>query len=167
MQLDHSYHRVLNEKNPICILAHNIEIPMNVGSVFRIADAFGVEKIYLSGNTPKPPNKKIKKTSRSTENFVEYEYVEDPHVLIERLKQNGYTILSLELCSDSIELEKLSLSDNKKICLILGSESTGVSKILLDESDKIVFIPMLGQNSSMNVANACAIAVYSIVQKLQ
>ena len=138
---------------------------MNIGSLFRIADALGVEKIYLSGTSLVPPNSKIKKTSRSTEKRVPFSYEEDPLYLINRLKSAGYKIISLEITSASTDIRALSISANQKICLILGSENTGVCQKLLDVSDKTVHIPMLGQNSSMNVATACSIATFEIIGK--
>lgn len=170
-QLEHADH--LENKNTkkkgnrqISLLAHNITVPMNVGSLFRTSDALGVEKIYLSGDTPTPPNNKIRKTSRSTEKYVPYETVENPVELINRLKEENYTIIALEITSDSIPLQELDLEKDQKICLILGSENTGVSEDLLKLSDITTHIPMLGKNSSMNVATACGIAVYGLTLAL-
>lgn len=70
VQLSHSQHQPVLKKFPVCLLAHDMDVPMNVGSLFRIADAFGIEAVYLSGSSPVPPSDKIKKTSRSTEKFV-------------------------------------------------------------------------------------------------
>lgn len=138
---------------------------MNVGSLFRIADAFGLERIYLSGSSPVPPNSKIKKTSRSTEKYVPFSYEEDPVGLVKKLKSVGYTVISLEITSTSIDIRQLSISPDEKICLILGSENAGVNSELLNVSDKTVHIPMLGRNSSMNVAAACSIATFEIIRK--
>ncbi|GAA4350310.1 TrmH family RNA methyltransferase [Kangiella taiwanensis] len=166
-QLEHADH--LENKNTkkkgnrqISLLAHNITVPMNVGSLFRISDALGVEKIYVSGDTPIPPNNKIRKTSRSTEKYVPYETVENLVELINRLKEENYTIIALEITSDSVPLQEIQLGKTQKVCLILGSENTGVSEELLKLSDITTHIPMLGHNSSMNVATACGIAVYSL-----
>lgn len=117
---------------------------MNIASLFRIADAFGVEKVYLSGSSPTPPNSKIRKTSRATEQYVPFFHERDPLSLIHKLKSSGYTIISLEITSASIDIRQLSVSDCKKICLILGSEKKGVTQELLDASDHTVHIPMQG-----------------------
>lgn len=167
VQLEHSSHKPANRKYPICFLAHNIDVPMNVGSLFRIADALGVEKVYLTGSSITPPNPKIRKTSRSTESHVSYEYAKDPISIVKALKRDGYKIISLEITTQSIAIQNLSLSKNDKICLIVGSENSGVSQELLDFSDETVHIPMLGVNSSMNVANACSIATYAITRNLE
>jgi len=163
-QLDHSHHQAKNIKYPVCFLAHDIDVPMNIGSLFRIADALGIEKIYLSGSSLVPPNAKIRKTSRATENFVPYSYEKNPLDIIRKLKTKGYTIISLEITTASIDISQLSLNGINKICLILGSENSGISQELLNASDMTIHIPMLGQNSSMNVANACSIAVHEITR---
>jgi tRNA G18 (ribose-2'-O)-methylase SpoU len=167
IQLNHSQHQEKAEKYPICFLAHNIDVPMNVGSFFRIADALGVEKIYLTGRSVIPPNAKIKKTSRSSEQHVAFSYEENPLDVVARLKSCGYQIISLEITTSSIDIKNLSFASGEKICLVLGAESEGVSQALLDVSNKTVHIPMCGVNSSMNVATACSIATYEIVRKFQ
>ena len=165
VQLDHGQHHTVSKKYPVCFLAHDIDVPMNIGSLFRIADAFGIEKIYLSGSSPVPPNSKIKKTSRSTDKCVPFSYEDNPLHLVKRLKCEGYTIISLEITSSSTDIRKLSIPSDEKVCLILGSEKTGVCQELLDASDKTIHIPMLGQNSSMNVATACSIATFEIIRR--
>ena len=166
-QLDHTCHRVSEVKYSLCYLAHDVDITMNVGSLFRLADALGIEKIYLTGNSIKPPNDKIKRTSRSTEKVVPFAYHQNPLDVIASLKEQDYTIISLEITSNSIDIGKLAIEKDEKICLILGAENKGVDETLLAASDMTVHIPMLGKNSSMNVANACAIATYAITQQLQ
>lgn len=164
IQLDHSQHQATDKKYPICFLAHDIDVPMNIGSMFRIADALGVESIYLSGTSPVPPNSRIRKTSRATEKVVPFTYKKDPVEIIKSLKSNGYKIVSLEITSASIDILGMSIPERAKVCLILGSENTGVNQELLDLSDLTVHIKMLGQNSSINVATACSIATFEIIR---
>ena len=166
IQLDHNDHKPTSIKYPLCFLAHDMDVPMNVGSLFRIADALGVEKIYLTGKSITPPNNKINKTSRSTERIVDYSYENNPIQVIDQLKTEGYKVITLEMTTSSIELSRVDILPNDKICLVLGSESDGVHQDLLDMSDISVHIPMLGINSSMNVAHACSIATYEITKRL-
>jgi tRNA G18 (ribose-2'-O)-methylase SpoU len=166
-QLDHSHHRSTAAKLRLCYLANDVDVPMNVGSLFRIADALGVEKIYLTGSSSVPPNPKIRKTSRSTERFVDYAYEEDTDALVTQLRADGYKIVSLEITSKSIPLGDFKVSQEEKICLVLGSEDKGVCQKLLDMSDVAIHIPMRGSNSSMNVASACSIATYQIARMLR
>ena len=167
IQLDHHHHKAASKKYPLCVLAHDLELPMNIGSLFRIADALGIEKIFLTGSSMVPPNAKIRKTSRATDQVVPFCYEKNPLKVIYDLKSKGYTVISLEMTSTSVAISQLSLGGVDKICLILGSENAGVSQELLNASDMTVHIPMLGQNSSMNVANACSIAAYEITQTLE
>lgn len=167
IQLEHAQHQAKPQRFPLVFLAHDIEVPMNIGSLFRIADALGIEKIYLSGTSPVPPNAKIRRTSRACEKYVPFAYHADPLEIVRQCKLDGYTILSLEISSASIPLRELVLPPDAKLCLILGAENHGVSQALLDASDHSVHIPMLGHNSSMNVANACAIASYELTCRLQ
>ncbi len=164
IQLQHEEVKREKQLFPLCILANDINVPANIGSVFRIADALGIKKIYLSGSSPTPPNRKIKKTSRSTENAVAFEYQENALDIIEQLKSDDYLIVSLEITTDSTDIRKFKLNKSDKICLIIGAENMGIHQSLLDASDYTLHIPMFGQNSSMNVATACAIAVFELVK---
>ncbi len=166
VQLRHHEFKRTIQKFPLCIVAPDISVPMNVGSIFRIADALGVEKIFLTGVTPVPPNKKIRKTSRATEKAVSYEYVENVLEVVGRLKQEGYQIVGLEITSQSIHIQDFQIGKGQKIALIVGAESAGISPEVLSCSDAVVHIPMFGQNSSMNVATACAIAVFELINKI-
>lgn len=164
IQLNHKQHRPSEGVSKLCILAPDISSSGNIGSIFRIADSLGIEKIYLSGSSPVPPNPKIKRTSRSTEKYVPFEYQDNPKAIISGLKKSGYTIISLEITSLSINIRDLNINPDEKICLILGTENEGITQDLLDLSDHTVHIPMHGQNSSMNVATACAIACWEIIR---
>jgi len=165
-QLDHTDHQQPRHTKPLCYLAHNLHTPQNIGSLFRLADALGVEKIYLSGTSPAPPNPRIKKTARSTEKYVPHEYIDSPFDAIQTLKAAGYKIVSLELATNSIEVSEAPMIKGDKVFLIVGAEHEGVIDTLLEASDFIVHIPMSGINSSMNVATACAIASYELLKKI-
>ena len=167
VQLDHGAHKANTLRFPVCLLAHDMDVPMNVGSLFRIADALGVERLYLTGSSVKPPNAKLRKTARSTEKYVEYVYAVDPLTVLDALKQSGYYIVGLEITSVSIDIGEMELDQNQKVCLILGSENAGISQALLDRCDVTAHIPMLGVNSSMNVAHAGAIATYLITKMIK
>ena len=165
VQLDHSAHRAVAPL-ALRLLAHDVDIALNVGALFRIADALGVEHLHLTGASPLPPDPKIRRTSRSAERHVAWSHAADPLETVAALKAQGWRVVSLELSTQSIALHELAVAPGDRICLVVGAESTGVSQALLDASDATVHIPMLGHNSSMNVANACAIAVYEIARRL-
>ena len=165
-QLDHSGHRAAATPLPLRLLAHDVGIASNVGALFRLADAFGVEHLHLTGASPLPPDPKIRKTSRSAEKFVPFSHAVDPLAVVTELRAAGYRIVSLELTTASVDIAALRVASGERICLIVGAEAAGVSQALLDASDASTHIPMRGRNSSMNVATACAIAVHEIARRL-
>lgn len=171
IQLGHEDHQPSEKTFPLSIVTNNITDPLNVGSLFRLCDALGIEQLYLCGETPVPPNSKIKKTSRATEKNVRYQYVANAEKLVEQLIADGFTIVSLEITSSSLAINsaafnaaiKNTIKSKSPVCLILGSENTGVSESLLALSHLTVHIPMLGKNSSMNVVSAASISCYQII----
>ena len=165
-QLSHAESSSKDTTFPLSILANNIEIAGNIGSLFRVADALGVEKLYLTGTTQTPPKYKIRKAARSADNHIPYVYKESALETIELLKANGYTIIALEITASSENIRDFTLTKKEKICLIIGSENLGISADLLALSDHHVHISMYGKNSSMNVITSCAIAVHELIQHL-
>ena len=166
IQLTHADHKPSGKKFPLSIIANDISSTANVGSLFRLCDALGIEKLYLCGDTPSPPDTKINKTSRSTEKYVTYESGLSAEILLSKLKASGSFIISLEITSTSLAIssDEFAKSIHRKspVCLILGSENAGVSESLLSLSDIAVHIPMHGNNSSMNVISAASIACFEI-----
>jgi len=165
VQLQHDQVARSGVLHPVRLVLPDLEGPLNVGSVFRIADALGVERVYLTGRSATPPDPKIRRTSRSTEKSVAYEYRDDVRSLLDELRGEGYAIVSLELTSGSTDIRRHDWPPDGRVALILGSENHGVSQELLDASDHTVHIPMAGQNSSMNVAMACAIALFELLRE--
>ncbi len=165
-QLIHKDHQVGRERFPLTLLLDGICDAANVGAIFRLADALGVERLLLCGNTVSPPNRRLTRTARSADKVVLYERCDDLNATLLHLREQGYCFVALELTAQSVDLKDVDFSRAGKICLILGAEQQGVSQPLLEIADQTVHIPMLGQNSSMNVAAACAIAVYEITGDL-
>ena len=164
-QLDHSSHRGAGPL-PLRLLAHDMDSALNVGALFRLADALGVSHLHLSGTSPVPPDARIRRTARSAERHVAWSHQADPLATVAALKAQGWRIVSLELSTQSIDLRDLPVVAGDRICLVVGAENTGVCQSLLDVSDATVHIPMRGHNSSMNVAGACAIATWEIARRL-
>ena len=167
IQLEHYQNTKSETQFPLSILANDIEIAGNIGSLFRIADAFGLEKLYLTGTTSVPPKYKIRKAARSADQTVPFEYSQSALQTCEQLKQNNYFLICLEITNKSLSLKQYVSNHkkpfNKKACLIIGSENKGINQNLLDLADETLHIPMYGKNSSMNVATSCAIAVYELI----
>ena len=144
----------------IILLAHNIRSLWNVGSFFRTADSFGVEKIFLTGYTALPPRREISKTALGAEEFVPWEQNDDPTKVIAKLKKQGWTIVALEQAKRAVDLA--TYQPPSKVCLIVGHEVLGVPKELLALCDDIVHIPMHGKKESLNVAVAAGIALHRL-----
>ncbi|PXY39751.1 RNA methyltransferase [Flavobacterium cheongpyeongense] len=165
MQLTHKENQFERKTFPITLVCDHIYFQQNIGSLFRISEAFGVENIiFLGKNIPLTP-RKINKTSRSTHLHVPYTVVEETAALIDYLIENNFEIIALEITSNSKPLKEISIPDNKKIALLVGSEIDGISNDLLKISDQIVHITMFGKNSSMNVVQATSIILYELTSK--
>ncbi len=165
-QLTHFDHHVEEQHFPLVLLLDDVSDAANVGAIFRIADAFGVERLLLCGDTVVPPNRRLTRTARTTDKVVLHQYCEDAVVSLNALSAQGYHAIALELTQQSADIKTVDFGALGKICLILGAEQTGVNARLLEIVGKTVHIPMLGQNSSMNVATACAVGVYEITRQL-
>ena len=142
--------------NPqIIVIAHTIRSLWNVGSIFRTCDAFGVEKLYLSGYTAIPPRREISKTAIGAEESVPWEYINEPTKTMKQLQNEGWSLVALE------QTEKAQLlfeyKPTEKICIILGHEVSGVSQELLELCDSHIEIPMHGMKESINVSVATGI----------
>ncbi|MBD0724862.1 RNA methyltransferase [Flavobacterium sp. L1I52] len=166
MQLTHEETQFESSQFPITLICDHIYFQQNIGSLFRIGEAFGIEKIiFLGKDIPLNP-RKINKTSRNTHLHLPHLIFEEENTLIEHLKEQNYEIIALEIASNSKALKDVLLPTNKKIALIIGSEINGVSEELLALSNQIVHINMFGKNSSMNVVQAASIALYEFTSKL-
>lgn len=160
LQLDHSKHKELKMKFPIVILADNLMGEANIGSLFRLADAFNIEKIIFTGTPINLKSNRLRRTARGTFENVAFDYSENSLDVIENYKSKGYEAVALEITSDSMALETFKLKENSKILLIVGNERHGISQMLLDKVPTKVHISMFGNNSSMNVSQATGIALY-------
>ena len=153
----------------LVVLLNNIRSSHNVGSIFRTADAVGVEKIYLCGITPGPKdkygriNKKLAKVSLGAENNVAYEHHKSASSLIGRLKKEGHKILALEQNKKSVNIFKFRPVKKFKYALVLGEETRGLPEGILKKADKILEIPQKGQKESLNVSVAFGVAVFNLI----
>lgn len=150
-------------KNPITIVLHNIRSAYNVGSIFRTSDSAGIEKLILCGFTPYPPNKEIEKTSLDASQTVLWEYLPNTIEAIRKLKEEGKTIIAVELTDKSIDYSAISPNDFP-IALVLGNEISGIDNDVLEECDYGIQIPMFGIKHSLNVSVATGIVAYESVK---
>tara|TARA_Y100000389_G_scaffold72507_1_gene69261 strand:+ start:2766 stop:3293 length:528 start_codon:yes stop_codon:yes gene_type:complete len=153
-------------KTPLIIILDDIRSLNNIGSIFRTADAFIVEKIILCGITACPPNKDIQKTALGSTESVEWEYHNDVHLVIENLKKEGVYIWSIEQTENSCKLNSIKISHNLKHAIILGNEVKGVSQNAINLSDNVIEIPQYGTKHSLNVASCSAIVLWEFYNAL-
>jgi 23S rRNA (guanosine2251-2'-O)-methyltransferase len=145
----------------------DIRSAINVGAIFRTADAAGISRIYLTGYTPRPTDKfgriqkDIEKSALGAENFVPWNYKKSLPALIRELKQGGYTIIAVEQDKKAVDYRKVKTTG--KIVIIMGPEVSGLSKDILDKCDIIAEIPMHGRKESLNVSVACGIALFELL----
>jgi len=148
----------------------NLRSVHNVGSIFRTADAAGVEKIYLCGITPEPTDRfgrplgQFVKVSLGAEKSVKWEKVKSTNKLTDRLKKEGYKIWVVEQSKKSVLYNKLKVN-KLKVALVFGNEIKGVSSAILKQADKILEIPMAGKKESLNVSVAFGIVVFGLLYK--
>jgi 23S rRNA (guanosine2251-2'-O)-methyltransferase len=145
------------------VIAHDIRSLHNVGAIFRSADVFAAEKIYLTGITGTPPRKEIAKVALGSEHRIPWQHENSVFEVIEQLKQEGYTIYAIETGEDA---EDIRLVENKeKSVLLVGNEVEGLQKEVLAVCDKKLIIEMPGRKQSLNVSVATGIALFSLQKK--
>jgi len=164
MQLTHDTTQFHKKIFPITVLCENVTNAPNIGSLFRICDAFGVEKLIFSGKDLPIPSRKMQKTSRATEKYVPYQIINDIHQYISEIKQT-HQLIAIEITDKSTPIQQHQFNTDKPIVLIIGDENFGVSESILTQVNEIVHINMYGENSSMNVVQATNIAIYEITKQ--
>jgi 23S rRNA (guanosine2251-2'-O)-methyltransferase len=152
------------KKIPVVVILENIRSAYNVGSVFRTADAFLIEFIFITGYTAKPPHKEITKTALGAQDSVDWKYFETTKEAIEELKKNEYKIFAVEQVTNSISLENISRFALDKIAFIFGNEVSGVDQEIISLCDGSVEIPQFGMKHSLNISVAAGIVLWEVVR---
>lgn len=154
-------------KDNILILP-DIRSAINIGAIFRTADAVGISKIYLTGYTPRPTDKfgriqkDIAKSALGAENFVPWEYKKSLSAIMSKLKKDGYKIIAIEQDKRAVDYRKIKVPS--RVAIIIGPEVLGLNKKTLDKCDIIAEIPIYGKKESLNVSVACGIALFKILR---
>lgn len=154
-------------KIPVTVVLDNVRSEMNVGSVFRTADAFLIERIALCGITAIPPMPEIHKTALGAECTVAWSHYGSTLQAVEQLRVEGYEICSVEQVHGSIGLDQFSIEKDKKYALIFGNEVRGVAQEVVDASDCCIELPQLGTKHSLNIANTAAIVMWRLFEQLR
>ena len=154
-------------KTPLIIVMDDIRSLNNIGSVFRTADAFLVEKIYLCGITAKPPHKEIQKTALGATDTVAWEHFEKVTDVIKKLQSEGVTVLAIEQVEQAYLLDTFILDKSKKYALVFGNEVYGVSQDAVALCDGCIEIPQLGTKHSLNIAVSAGIVIWDLFKQLK
>lgn len=150
---------------PLRLVCDSWTNPLNVGSAFRLADAFGIAGLVLGGDTPRPPHRKIAKTSRSTHEWVPFAVAEDLPSYLRTAREEGWYPVGLEYTDQSEDIATFEWPANQRLLLVAGAEQHGIAPAVLAELRGSVHLPMYGRNTSLNVATAVAAALYALRQK--
>ncbi len=148
------------KKTPLVIVLDNIRSLNNIGSVFRTADAFLIEKIYLCGITATPPHKDIRKTALGATESMEWEYRKSTLQLVEKLKSDGYTVLAIEQAKNAQMLHEFNIESSRKYVLIFGNEVKGVDQKVVNDCHGVLEIPQFGTKHSLNISVSVGLVVW-------
>ena len=152
-------------KFPIIVVLENIRSAYNVGSVFRTADAFLIEAIYIIGYTSQPPHKEIKKTALGAEESVIWKHFTTSAEAIADLKENRYNIYAVEQTEGSFKLNAIGFDGDEKMAVIFGNEKAGVEQSTISLCDGCIEIPQLGMKHSLNIATAAGVVLWELVRE--
>ena len=154
------------KRNPIYLVLDRVIDTYNIGSIFRLGDAIAVEKIYICGESEYPPSSRIHKAAVGTEEWVLWQKVEKVEEVVKVLKAQGVQIIAVEQSPLSTPYSVLSTKVKFPVAIVVGNETDGVSKEVLDLADVIVELPMFGVNKSFNVWGSCAVVAYKVIESL-
>ena len=151
-------------KTPVIVVLENIRSAYNVGSVFRTADAFLIEAIYIVGYSAKPPHKEIKKTALGAEETVSWKHFTTSQEAMDVLRQDGFNVYAAEQAEGSYLLNAISFEEDEKIAVVFGNEVTGVEQSTIAMCDGCIEIPQLGMKHSLNIATAAGVVLWELVR---
>ena len=154
-----------SEKNQVIVVLDNIRSMHNVGSVFRTADAFLLEGIFLCGYTPQPPHRDIQKTALGATETVIWKYFTSATEAVNSLKEDGFRVFAVEQVENSIPLQEFTKLEIDKLAVVFGNEVSGVGEEVLKLCEGGIEIPQLGMKHSLNISVAAGIVLWELVRK--
>lgn len=154
-------------KIPLVIVLDNVRSMHNVGSAFRTADGFAIEKIILCGITGTPPHREIEKTALGATQSVSWSHVEDTQTALAQLKAEGYQLIAIEQAAQSTFLQEYTVDPAAKYALIFGNEVHGVDESIMQQVDSCIEIPQFGTKHSFNVSVTIGIVLWDFVRKMK
>jgi tRNA G18 (ribose-2'-O)-methylase SpoU len=154
------------KRNPIYLVLDRVIDTYNIGSLFRLADAIAAEKMYICGDTEYPPSSRIHKAAVGTQEWVPWEKADSTVKIVKKLKFEGVQIIAVEQSPQSIPYSVLSTKVEFPVAVVVGNETDGIDKEVLDLADVIVELPMFGVNKSFNVWGSAAVVAYQVLESL-
>ena len=154
------------DKFPYCLILDSIRSLNNVGSVFRTADAFRAEALYLCGITGQPPHRDITKTALGATESVRWEYHPDILVLVDELRRGGWLVIAVEQAAGSVSIADFKPESGKRYAFVLGNEVNGVDERVVEQADVTLEIPQFGTKHSLNIAVTAGIVCWDFLQKM-
>lgn len=154
-----------SEKHSIIIILDNVRSMQNVGAIFRTADAFLIEHIFLCGITATPPHRDILKTALGSTETVAWTYSKTTEEAVNKVREQGYDIAAIEQVENSVSLENVQWNQGEKIAIVFGHEVNGVSQKIVDLADKCIEIPQWGTKHSFNISVSAGIVLWQLVGK--
>ena len=158
-------YRTARPESGIVLVLDNIRSAHNVGSAFRTADAFGVDKVWLGGICPVPPSPELRKVALGAEEVVPFEQVADVVDLVRRLQAEGYTVIAVEQTVHSVKLDRFRREPGRRYALIFGNEVDGVQQEVVDAADLALEIPQQGTKHSLNVSVSVGVVLWGMREK--
>ena len=147
-------------KSGIVLVLDNIRSAHNVGSAFRTADSFKIDKVWRCGICAVPPSAEIHKSALGAEDSVDWEHVDDTMTAMERLKEDGYVVISAEQTVGSVMLDEFRPEKGRKYAIVFGNEVSGVRQDIVDASDMVLEIPQYGTKHSLNVSVSMGVMLW-------
>lgn len=154
------------KKTPVIVILDNIRSLNNIGSVFRTADAFLIEKVYLCGITAKPPHKDIHKTALGATETVAWEYIEDTLEVVDKLQKENIKVFSIEQAEGAVMLNDFIPEKGEKLAVVFGNEVKGVQQKVVSAGDGTIEIPQLGSKHSLNIAVSAGVVLWDLFVKI-
>ncbi len=154
------------KKTPLVIILDNVRSLHNIGSVFRTADAFLIEKIYLCGITAKPPHKDIRKTALGATESVAWHYSENTLDVVRQVQKEGYKAIAIEQATEATMLNEFEIRKENKYALIFGNEVKGVDQEVVKNCDEVIEIPQFGTKHSLNISVCAGVVIWNFWSKI-
>lgn len=154
------------DKNQLIAILDNVRSLNNIGSVFRTADAFAIEAVYLCGISAQPPHREINKTALGATESVRWKYYEQTIDAVKQLQKDGWKVYSIEQTEKSIMLNNFNPKQDEKVALVFGHEVKGVDQEIINLSDGVIEIPQKGTKHSLNISVSAGVVIWELVNKL-